>query len=277
MGWAKARFGKILIAIVVACIAGFTVAHFWLSSSGPPAAPGGIRAKEALCLPPHCPVLSSEVSVSWSRPGPGSSVTGYDVYRDGKAISKAPLAASATSFTDHDAGFGLTRTYQVKALSKNGDSPLSVPASAKIPLPPDRFAQLSGIYTVHLTVRSATNISKADGITNPATGDTYKQTWNIEPSCPTDTGPCPVTLPFKFVGVAMHPAGRSYVGGGHSTTASCPGNDVPVYYTFHLQPTKAAMVDAHWVYTGFNGMYGLAFSCPNTGNPGVTFTLVAKL
>lgn len=274
----KRRAAKIVataLVVVVVVVGAAVVLGQVTKPKGPPSTPEGVRAKGSVCTPPDCQLLAGAVALSWSTPTSGSPVTGYDVYRDNVKITNHPLAATTTSFDDHDTVFGVTRNYQVLAHSAVGDSAKSAQAQVKIPLPPERFAQLAGVFTVRLTVQRASNLGKADGLNQPAPGDTTTETWQFLPTCASNTGPCSVKM-LPFVGV-LHPHGRAYDGSGHSATATClPTGTAPTTDTFHVVPTRASLKDFNWVYTSFTGTRQVSFSCPNALTSSATFSVTGK-
>ncbi|MEA2438383.1 MAG: hypothetical protein QOF65_2939 [Thermoleophilaceae bacterium] len=276
---AKGRAVKI-VAIVVALAlvvgVGIVVASRATKPKGPPSAPADVRADGSVCTPPDCKVLAGTVAISWTAPVDGSPVTGYDVYRDNVKITSSPLAAGATSYDDDQAGLGVSPRYEVEAHSANGDSQRGTAAAVKIPLPPTRFAQFSGLFTVHLTVQRASNIGRADGINQPIPGDTVTESWQFESLCPTNTGPCSARM-LSFRSVVLHPKGKPYEGGGKAPGATClPSGRAPVTNTFHLVPGSAHLKGPNWVFTSFTGTRQLSFTCPNSTPSTVTFTLRAR-
>jgi hypothetical protein len=266
-----------MIALALAIVVTVTLAIIAVGQStkpkGPPSAPRAVQGVGSVCAPPDCHVLAGDVMLSWSPPASGSPVTGYDVYRDDLKITTSPLASAATSYDDPNAGFGTTRNYQVVARSTSGNSARSAEAQVKVPLPPDRFAQLSGVFKVHLTVVRASNLAKAEGINQPTPGDSISATWQFAPTCGPNSGPCTT----KLGDIVLHTRGRAYAGANQAGEATCfSAGKVPVHFTMRLVPTRAALKSLSWVYTAFTGTRELSFSCPGSPVSSATFKVTAK-
>ena len=94
----------------------------------PPAAPTGLTASQ---------VAHDSVTLTWTAPSSGSTVTGYKVLRGTDANSLSAIAqdtgSAGAEYTDSTVAAETTYHYAVLALSQDGDGAQSATASATTP------------------------------------------------------------------------------------------------------------------------------------------------
>ena len=97
----------------------------------PPAAPTGLTASQ---------VAHDSVTLSWTAPGSGSTVTGYRILRGTDSNSLSAIAqdtgSAGTEYTDSTVTAATTYYYAVLALSADGDGAQSATISATTPAAP---------------------------------------------------------------------------------------------------------------------------------------------
>ena len=97
----------------------------------PPAAPTGLMASQ---------VAHDSVTLTWTAPSSGSTVTGYKVLRGTDANSLSAIAqdtgSAGAEYTDSTVAAETTYHYAVLALSQDGDGAQSATASATTPAAP---------------------------------------------------------------------------------------------------------------------------------------------
>ena len=97
----------------------------------PPPAPTGLTASQ---------VAHDSVTLTWTAPSSGSTVTGYKVLRGTDANSLSAIAqdtgSAGAEYTDSTVAAETTYHYAVLALSQNGDGAQSATASATTPATP---------------------------------------------------------------------------------------------------------------------------------------------
>ena len=248
----------LLVVILIGGAAGF-IATRPSTPPGPPGAPTGVAAKGQTCVPPRCSRIKSSVVVSWASSG-DAAITGYHVFRNGIQLPDANLPGSATSFEDTSAGFGTSYDYTVTASSVGGTSPASASTPGKPPFPPASAAQLRGNYVVRLTVQHTEFVASGEGIKNPKAGDTTTETWDFNPVCRFNSGPCSTTVdrgkpPLRFGGKAYS---GSVTGSNKANCRSAP--DVPVRLSYHLETTGGREAEG-WVVKAFTGTFTVTFAC----------------
>jgi hypothetical protein len=261
----RRRRRLVLIGIVVigALVGGAVAFAVTRGPSGPPDAPGDVRATANTCAPPKCKRIAVSATVTWSAPSTGSTVTGYAVLRDGQALPST-IAAGTTRYQDATINLGQQYEYQVVAHSGHGDSPASAQVVAKVPLPPLGDAQLTGAYRVKLTLESSSNIDEVEGIKNPSPGDTRSETWVFSISCAADAGACPTAWNSRKP--PLRPRGLKYSGSVRSVSALCGSGSsavrAPSYSIMRLKVTRASELGDSWTVASFVGTYAVSFSCP---------------
>jgi hypothetical protein len=166
-----------------------------------------------------------------------------------------------TLFTDGDVSFGVRYEYQVVALSAQGTSPRSEPATVRVPTPPVASAQLSGEYVVHLTVRRANALNSMLGIERPVPGRIVSDRWTFEPVCEPPLTGCPAR--WEGLEGRLVPDGRAWVGTVAGPDARCGnGRTVDAPTRFDLGSLDAKGVADAWVVRSFEGSVQVAFHCP---------------
>ncbi|HEY5858714.1 MAG TPA: fibronectin type III domain-containing protein [Actinomycetota bacterium] len=166
-----------------------------------------------------------------------------------------------TTFVDHDVTFGRRYEYRVVALGAGGPSPPSPTIVVRLPRPPTTSAQLTGVYTVHLTVREAHALSSALGIEDPTPGESATDRWTFEPVCATPLSACPTQ--WEGLGGYLVATGRSWVGTVMGPEARCGnGTKAPAPTRFDLRVNDAYGDSDAWVVGSFEGSVSLSFHCP---------------
>jgi hypothetical protein len=259
----RRRLVVVAIVVIGALVGAAVAIVVTLGPSGPPEAPGDVRATATTCAPPKCERIAVSATITWSAPSTGSPVTGYAILRDGRALPST-IAAATKHYEDATINLGQQYEYRVVAHSGHGDSPASARAIAKGPLPPLDDAQLTGPYHVKLTLQSSSNIDEVEGIKNPSPGDTRSETWVFAISCAADTGACPTAWNSRKP--PLRPRGLTYSGSVRSVSALCgsgsSADKAPSYAIMRLTVTRASELGNSWTVASFVGTYTVSFSCP---------------
>jgi hypothetical protein len=247
--------------VVVALIAYGLVASRKPTVAGAPSRPTGLRADANTCAPPECHTIGSTVTLTWAAPA-DVTITAYHLFRDGlemKTPSGTPL--TAPKYTDDTAAFGVAYHYTVSATGAGGTSGLSDSVAVTPPDPPKSVAQLSGEYRVLVTVQHVSYLKSLEGITNPAAGDTKKETWSFTPKCAVGTGPCDTTV--NLGKPPLHRQGSTYTGSITREGANCLGApDVPARISFHLATNGAERDSVQgWRIRSFSGTFTVTLAC----------------
>jgi hypothetical protein len=247
--------GSIIVGLLAGGLIGLKVHH-----APPPPAPGDLTAAARTCSPPMCPRVDSAVTLRWTAVT-DPNVNGFSVIRDGRALANASnLPPDATGFLDGDVVAGATHSYEVVATGPGGNA-RSNDATAVIPLPAPRAAQLRGIYDVVLTVRQARNMASLSGIPTPRPGEQRTSAWGFRPLCGPEEGACPSHWTGR-TGL-VRPRGTAWSGRLSGPEARCAdGTPTPSPILLVLRSNDAAMVDGIWSVVGFTGTYSVRFHCP---------------
>ena len=132
----------------------------------PPAAPTGLMASQ---------VAHDSVTLTWTAPSSGSTVTGYKVLRGTDANSLSAIAqdtgSAGAEYTDSTVAAETTYYYAVLALSADGDGAQSNTASATTPAPPNTPAppkkrgdnRVSPRQTVLTSITLVSNTGQTNG------------------------------------------------------------------------------------------------------------------
>jgi hypothetical protein len=247
--------------VIVALFAYGLIASRRSATPARPATPTGLHADAQTCAPPECHTIGSTVTLTWAPPA-GETITAYHLFRDGlemKTPSGSPL--TMPKYVDDTATFGVEYHYTVSATGADGTSGPSDSVAVTAPDPPKSVAQLSGEYRVLVTVQHVSFLKSLEGITNPAAGDTKKETWSFTPKCAVGTGPCDTAV--NLGKPPLHRQGSTYTGSITREGANCLGApDVPARISFHLA-TDGAVRDPTqgWRIRSFSGTYTVTLAC----------------
>lgn len=255
------RGGRVWLVIASAAVCGVVAGWLLTRAPGPPGPPGDVTAEAFRCSG-QCRQLDPSITLRWSEPPDGGEPTGYRIERDGVTMSGPGEETTATTtFVDRDVTFGRRYEYSVVALGSGGPSLPSPMIAVRLPRPPTTSAQLTGVYTVHLTVREARALSSALGIEDPTPGDTATDRWTFEPVCATPSSACPT----RWEGLDGHlvATGRSWVGTVMGPEARCGiSTKVAAPTRFDLRVMDARGDSDAWVVQSFEGSVSISFHCP---------------
>jgi hypothetical protein len=198
-------------------------------------------ASSPLSLPAPVGLLATtgtlSVTLSWSEPSQGSSVTRYDIYRDGSPLSS--VTAPTTSYTDQSVVPGKTYVYEVEAFA-HGVASSRVSTVVKAGVPRLASASVEGVFDV-----SAKTVSES-GFSNHVGGFTLG--WVLTPKC--GKGTCDVALSdlnMKDLRATLHRKGGTYSGSASAKLGdTCQKVQVASSLTIQFRIVKADAVDGVW-------------------------------
>lgn len=255
------RDRRLAIGLVIGAAAALTAAVLWFARSpGPPTTPVAVRTDATTCEEP-CETIAPTVTIEWAPPERGAEATGYRLMRDGSPL-EPDIDPTRLRFVDDDVVMGETYSYQVIALSGDGESAPTSSAVVQVPTPPDDDAHLDGVYRVQLTVRSARSIGSAFGIDDPVPGTRGTDRWSFESTCEANEGACPST--WSGLEGDIVPDGDRWQGTVEGLPARC-GDDgraaAPIEVDLRTVEVGVAEGGA-WSVTGFRGTAAVSFRCP---------------
>ncbi|HEY6566289.1 MAG TPA: fibronectin type III domain-containing protein [Actinomycetota bacterium] len=255
------RGGRLWLLIASAAVCGIVAGWLLTRAPGPPGPPSDVTGEAFRCSG-SCRRLDPSITLRWSEPIDGGEPTGYRVERDGVTLAGANAETIATTtLVDRDVTFGRRYEYRVVALSAAGPSPPSPTIAVRLPRPPTTSAQLTGVYTVHLTVRDARALSSVLGIADPTPGTRAIDRWTFEPVCAPPLSACPT----RWEGLDGHLVanGRAWVGTVTGPDARCGGGTkVTAPTRFDLRVIHARGDSDAWVVRSFGGSVSVSFHCP---------------
>jgi hypothetical protein len=265
------------VAIVLLVVAALVIAGAvaWLMRSpGAPTSPVAVEVLAETCESP-CDEILPSVTVRWTPPESGASPTGYRVLRDGAPLGE-DLDPYSRSVVDEVVTIGESHSYQVIALSEEGDSPPTDPIEATVPLPPDTTAHLHGVYGVRLTVRSARSIGAAFGIEDPQPGNRGRDRWSFESTCSETEGACPST--WSGLEGTIMAQGSRWRGTVDGLPARCgPSRRAPAPIDVDLEAADVGVVGSAWVVTRFRGTARVSFRCPGFPPASATVSVIGRV
>ncbi|HEX4777164.1 MAG TPA: metallophosphoesterase, partial [Acidimicrobiia bacterium] len=132
----------------------------WTVDTTAPGTPSGLAATTP---------SPTSVKLTWNAATDNTGVTGYDVFRDGTALT---TVGAVTTYTDTTVAGGSTHQYMIRARDIAGNvSPFSAPVTATTPTPPDTVVDsappagtttTTATFTFHSTITPATFTCKLD-------------------------------------------------------------------------------------------------------------------
>jgi hypothetical protein len=191
----------------------------------------------------------SSISLTWSRPGPGSRPTKYQVFEDGGLI--ASIAGTASSYRVTGLAPEQSYTFRLEAVDGKDRSPASARLSAVTSAPPPvSAAQLSGSFAARYIHPAFTGI-KPFGL--------RPDEWVTAPTCHSES--CPIQLNgqfqgYDFAGTVLHRDGSVY--SGRTTLKhyfSCDKQPELTYLTIRVEVTAATVVGSAWQASAWTGSF----------------------
>jgi hypothetical protein len=172
-----------------------------LKAQTPPLQPTGLAVKGE---------TTSSLEIAWSGPAAGPPPGGYEILRNGTALTTVP--GSITSYTDKGLDPDTGYSYQVIAVTGSNQSPASATlTSARTTKPPLSAAVLtwSGPVTEKMI-----SINPAETGWQLQPGSSTRDTWTFSPVC--SSGPCDATLTGAYDGypitAKLTRSGATYTG-----------------------------------------------------------------
>lgn len=236
--------GKRLVALILALlvVAGVVaIAKFNQSDSSssasnpsPPSSPTGLRLSAA----------DFRVTLTWSNPPVGSSVSGYRIYRDGVLLKE--LQGPIDRYVDSRALPEQHYDYAIESLSPTGDASLQIHTRLTTRAAPLSAARVSGRFEI-----DSHNVSKSPGVTN--LNEPLFAGVEITPICA--RGACTAEwqeFPPYPVDARLTRVNATYQGTGRRTV---PCGTSPYFENGFIQfhVAKASTVDGGWRATGLVG------------------------
>jgi hypothetical protein len=230
-------------------------------SSGAPGAPEDVRITATSCRTP-CVEVDPQITLTWTGPRSGATVTGFRVFKDGSPLPGATdLGPSTTTLVDRDVELGEVSVYRVSALNGDRLSPSSEEVTGRPPRPPATLASLGGTYRVRIRVRHVRALGTVLGVKNPSRGKGRADRWTFLPTCGVQTMACPTR--WERLPGRLRADDRTWRGTIRGPSARCGGGaTVPAPIEMDLRSDRVGTSEGSWVVVRFSGRVRVSFRCP---------------